>query len=134
MEPFYGTDGAAGMDVCAAEDVLVKVLEPTLIPLGFSLELPVGFVGILALRSSAPKKFGLMSPHGVGVIDSDYRGEWFLQVCALKNEILIKQGERIGQIIVQPARVVDGVGLVGVEIVDELPETSRGVGGFGSTG
>lgn len=133
VEPYYATEHAAALDVCASEDTLVKAMEPTLIPTGLSIELPVGYVGILALRSSSPKKRGLFAPHGVGVIDSDYRGEWFVQACALKEDVLIKRGERIAQIVVQPARTVNGVYLEGMQEVEELSDTSR-AGGFGSTG
>ena len=104
VEPYYATEHAAAMDVCAAEDVIVNPMEPTLIPTGLAIELPPGYVSILALRSSSPKKKGLFSPHGVGIIDADYRDEWFVQVCALKEPVEIKRGERIAQILIQPAR------------------------------
>lgn len=134
VEPYFATEHAAAMDICAAEDTVVEPLTPALIPTGLAIELPVGYVGILALRSSSPKKKGLFSPHGVGVIDADYRGEWFVQVCALKERVEIKAGERIAQVIVQPARTVNGQHLEGMVEVESLSDTNRATGGFGSTG
>lgn len=134
VEPVYANGFAAGLDLSVVEDVVVKVQEATLLPTGVAIEIPEGYVGILALRSSTPKKKGLFSPHGVGVIDSDYRGEYFVQVAAMKEDVVIKAGERIAQLVIVPARSVGGVALTGVIEVQELSETDRGHGGFGSTG
>tara|TARA_R110000868_G_scaffold218576_1_gene468869 strand:- start:7736 stop:8176 length:441 start_codon:yes stop_codon:yes gene_type:complete len=132
--PAYANDYAAGLDLSTSKDVLVQAQEAILLPTGIAVEIPEGYVGILALRSSTPKKKGLFSPHGVGIIDSDYRGELFVQVAAMKEDIMIKAGERIAQLVITPARSVAGVTLTGVEEVRELTSTQRGQGGFGSTG
>ena len=127
------TDGAAGIDLYCAADTLVKVLEPTLVPLGVSIEYPAGYMGILATRSSLPMKKGVFIPNGVGIIDSDYRGEHLLQLCALKEDVLIKKGERIAQIVLTP--VLNSVSApIVLQESDDLNETARGTGGFGSTG
>lgn len=134
IAPFYANEFAAGFDLCVTEDAVVKVQEATLLSTGLAFEIPEGYVGILALRSSTPKKKGLFSPHGVGIIDSDYRGEYFVQVAAMKDEVVIKAGERVAQLVIVPVRNINGVHLTGLEEVDELPVTERGYSGFGSTG
>lgn len=132
--PSYANGFAAGLDLSTSQDVVVEPLTPTLLPTGIAVEIPEGYVGVLALRSSTPKKKGLFSPHGVGIIDSDYRGEIFVQVAALKDMVTVEAGERIAQLVIMPARSVAGVTLTGVEEVQVLAETARGSGGFGSTG
>lgn len=129
--PFYATEGAAGMDVsaCISEDVVIRPGERVKIPCGFSIEVPEGYVGLLYARSGLATKFGIALPNSVGVIDSDYRGE---VICALTNfsdsDFVIKQGERIAQLVITP---VAKCTLVQTE---ELCNTDRGDGGFGSTG
>ena len=134
VTPTFGNEFAAGLDLSTSKEALVKPMEATLLPTGIAVEIPEGYVGILALRSSTPKKKGLFSPHGVGIIDSDYRGEMFVQVAAMKEDVVIKAGERIAQLVITPARSVDGVNISAVNELLELPQTSRGAGGFGSTG
>ena len=134
VEPTYANEYAAGLDLSTSQEVTVKPHEAALLPTGVAVEIPEGYVGILALRSSTPKKKGLYSPHGVGIIDSDYRGELFVQVAAMKETITIKAGERIAQLVITPARSVSGVHITGVKEVANLEKTVRGSGGFGSTG
>jgi len=134
VSPVYANEQAAGLDISTREEVTVQPLTPTLIPTGIAVEIPEGYVGILALRSSTPIKKGLFIPNGVGIIDSDYRGELFMQVAALKEAVAIPAFDRIAQLVIMPARHVAGMHIIGVEEVQELSSTERGEGGFGSTG
>lgn len=134
IEPSYANLSAAGLDLSTSKEVTVEPFTATLLPTGIAVEIPEGYVGILALRSSTPLKKGLFIPNGVGVIDSDYRGELFVQVAALKDAVTIPAFDRIAQLVIMPARHVAGMHLTGVEEVEELSDTERGNGGFGSTG
>jgi len=136
QEPFLGSPHAGGFDLHTVSAVTVKPMQPALLPTGIAVEIPQGHIGLLALRSSAPKKKGLFSPHGMGIIDADYRGELFVQVCALSEEVVVKGGERIAQLVIVPARSIaeSNTIITGTEEVEELSDTSRGAGGFGSSG
>lgn len=123
------TQGSAGVDLRSTKDIILEYNQTELIPTGLSVQIPENHVGLVFLRSSIGYK-GLRLTNGVGVIDSDYRGEILLSV---QNHIpakfyVIKSGERIGQLVVVP--ILAGA-LVGVESLDD---TDRGSGGFGSTG
>lgn len=129
--PKYQTSGASGMDLCAAIDAPVKIepLERTLIPTGLQIALPEGFEAQLRPRSGLSIKKGISLVNCVGTIDSDYRGEICIPVINLSKETYeIKPNERIAQMVVAPY-----VSVVWEE-VEELSETVRGEGGFGSTG
>ena len=134
VAPQYANLSAAGLDLSTSKEVTIPAMTPTLLPTGIAVEIPEGYVGLLALRSSTPIKKGLFIPNGFGVIDSDYRGELFFQVCALKEDITLPAFDRIGQLVIVPARHVAGMHITGVEEVAELSDTERGAGGFGSTG
>lgn len=134
VAPAYANDFAAGLDLSTSVAVTVKPLEPVLLPTGIAVEIPEGCVGLLALRSSTPKKKGLFIPNGVGIIDCDYRGELFVMVAALKDEVVIEAGNRVAQLVIVPARQLAGVHITSVEEVQSLTVTDRGHGGFGSTG
>lgn len=128
--PTYGSPYSAGADLYSAMDE--TVIEPhktVLIKTGLALELPVGFAGLIYARSGLASKRGLAPANKVGVIDCDYRGEVMV---ALHNHSDIPQavakGERIAQLVITPYVVAD------FEETDELSETVRGEGGFGSTG
>ena len=130
--PCFATVGAACMDLCACIDqpVTLAAGERQLIPTGIAIALPsADYVALVFARSGLGIRQGLCMANGVGVIDSDYRGE--LRV-ALFNEsdtdYTIHDGDRIAQLMVLP--VVQPA----LEFVDELDETERGAGGFGSTG
>lgn len=131
--PFYATPGAAAMDlsaVCPGGSITLAPMERALVPTGIAIELPdADHVALLFARSSLGMKRGLSLPNGVGVIDSDYRGEIYVALVNLSGEAVeICTGERIAQLAVMPiARVTP------VE-VKALGETARGEGGFGSTG
>lgn len=129
--PQYQTDGAAGMDLCAAieEPVTLKPLERALIPTGLKIELEHGYEAQIRPRSGLSIKHGITLINCVGTIDEDYRGEVCVPVVNLSNETYtIQPQERIAQMII--ARVEQAE----IEVVAELTETVRGAGGFGSTG
>lgn len=131
--PFFATPGAAAADLCAVCDENGITLPPmarALVPTGIAIALPdAQHVALVFARSGLAVKHGLALSNGVGVIDSDYRGELRVGLINLSNEsYTIHSGERIAQLavmpVVQPAFVQ----------ADTLDETSRGTGGFGSTG
>ncbi len=129
--PEYKTEGAAGMDLCAAisEPITLKPLERSLIPTGLKIELEHGYEAQIRPRSGLSIKHGITLINCVGTIDEDYRGEVCIPVVNLSNETYtIEPQERIAQMII--AKVEQAT----IEVVTELTETSRGSGGFGSTG
>lgn len=129
--PEYKTEGAAGMDLCAAisEPVELKPLERKLIPTGLKIELEHGYEAQIRPRSGLSIKHGITLINCVGTIDEDYRGEVCVPVVNISNETYtIQPDERIAQMII--ARVEQAK----LEVVTELTETARGIGGFGSTG
>ena len=129
--PRRATPGSAGMDVCACINV-PYVLQPgerVLIPTGFAMALPEGWAGFVFARSGLGTRKGIALSNGVGVIDSDYRGEVCVGLCNFSQEsYTIAPGDRIAQLVVMP------VWMGGVREVDSLEETARGENGFGSTG
>ena len=129
--PEYKTEGAAGMDLCAAIDgpVTLNPLERTLVPTGIKIELEHGYEAQIRPRSGLSIKHGISLINCVGTIDEDYRGEVCVPVVNLSNETYtIEPQERIAQMII--ARVEQAK----IEVVTELTDTVRGAGGFGSTG
>ena len=129
--PTYGSEEAAGADLYACLDAPVTILpgETAWIPTGIALEVPKGCAGLLYARSSMGVKRGLAPANKVGVIDSDYRGE--IRVVLLnhgKTSQIVENGERVAQFIITPVLTP------AYEEVPELSDTSRGTGGFGSTG
>ena len=125
QEPYRKYDSDAGYDLKCRMDTAIYPESPTKIPTGVCVEIPWGYVGLIRARSSSSLK-GL-AIHGT--IDSDYRGEIYLIANNMSGEMIrVKQGERIAQLVVVPCLIEP------IEIVDELPETERGSGGFGSTG
>lgn len=128
--PTYGTEGAAAFDIYIPEDVIIKACTfGNKVPLGIAVELPKGTCLILCARSSLGTKSMLRVSNAIGVIDSDYRGEISVVVDNIGlRDAELKQGERICQGIITPIIQEH------FEVVDELSETVRGSGGFGSTG
>ncbi len=129
--PAYETAGAAGMDLRAAiaEPVTLAPGERTLITTGLRLEIPEGYEGQVRPRSGLASRHGITLLNTPGTIDSDYRGLVQVVVINLGQEpFTIHRGDRIAQLILAP------VTRVTVEAVDDLAETERGEGGFGSTG
>ena len=129
--PTYGSACAAGADLYACEETAVTV-EPgktVLVHTGIAMAIPEGYVGLVYARSGLACKRGLAPANKVGVIDSDYRGEIMV---ALHNHSevaqMVESGERIAQIVFTPYAAAE------FSVVDELDDTARGEGGFGSTG
>lgn len=119
----------AGLDLCAAETVHIPPGVVTLVPTGIAVAIPTGHVGLLAARSSLATKKSMTLANGVGIIDSDYRGEIKVPIIPLDGcHNLIQAGQKIAQLIILP------IALPTVEVVAELPDSERGQGGFGSTG
>lgn len=131
--PAYQTGGAAGLDLCAAieegEGVTLKPMARLLVPTGLIISVPLGYEAQIRPRSSLALKFGITCLNTPGTIDSDYRGEISVILINLSmDDYSIKRGDRIAQMVVsQHARIV-------WEKQDNLNETIRGGGGFGSTG
>ena len=129
--PEYKTQGAAGMDLCAAitEPITLKPLERKLIPTGLKIELEHGYEAQIRPRSGLSIKHGISLINCVGTVDEDYRGEVCVGLVNLSNdEYTIQPDERIAQMVI--ARVEQAK----IEVVTELSDTERGEGGFGSTG
>ena len=129
--PTYGSTGSAGGDLYSAEkgSVIIPPNETVLIGTGLSVEIPDGYVGLVYARSGLATKKGLAPANNVGVIDSDYRGEIKVALFNHSNEVrTVANGERIAQMVIAPYLKVE------YEEVDDLSETVRGGGGFGSTG
>ena len=129
--PTYGTEGAAGADLyaCMDNEVTIQPGETAKILTGVSMEIPFGCVGLVFARSSMGVKRDLAPANKVGVIDSDYRGEIMVMLHnhGCKPQTVIP-GERVAQILIMP------VFTPGFTVADELSDTIRGQGGFGSTG
>ena len=119
----------AGLDLAASETTHIAPGVVTLVPTGIAVAIPDGYFGLLAARSSLAAKKAMTPANGVGVIDSDYRGEIKVPVIPLDGcHNLIQAGQKIAQLIILP------IALPAVEVVSELPDSERGNGGFGSTG
>jgi dUTP pyrophosphatase len=127
--PAYATPGAAGMDVVAAEDVDLAPGQRHAVATGYKVAIPHGYEIQVRPRSGLAFKHGISVPNAPGTIDSDYRGE--LKVLLINHgdaPFAIRRGERIAQLV--PAAVT----LAAFDEVDDLDDTTRGHGGFGSTG
>ncbi len=127
--PAYATDGAAGMDVLAAEDVVIAPGARHAVATGLALAIPPGFEIQVRPRSGLALKHGITVPNTPGTIDSDYRGE--LKVILINHgdaEFAVRRGDRVAQLVLAPVTQASWLE------VDELDETARGEGGFGSTG
>ena len=129
--PTYGTEYAAGADLYACIDntVTINPGETKLVKTGIAMEVPIGYAGLIYARSGLASKKGLAPANKVGVVDSDYRGEIMVALHNHSNEAReIEPQERIAQFVIAP--YLKAV----FEEVDNLDETIRGEGGFGSTG
>ena len=129
--PMYGTEFAAGFDLyaCMESDIEIKPHETVLIKTGLAMEIPTGFAGLIYARSGLATKKGLAPANKVGVVDADYRGEIMVALHNHSNETkIVEKNERIAQMVITPYLKVE------FNEVDELEETIRGAGGFGSTG
>lgn len=130
--PFYATPGSAAMDLhaCVDEAVTIPAGGRAVIPTGLAIALPsADFVALVFARSGLGIKHGVAPANCVGVIDSDYRGEVMVGLQnSGKEDYTVSPGDRIAQLMITP--VVQAQ----LRLVDELDETERGAGGFGSTG
>lgn len=132
--PTYGSEFAAGADLYAVihnEENKVEILpgETAFIDTGIVMEIPNGYVGLVYARSGLSCKQGLAPANKVGVIDSDYRGNIMVALYNQSNETrVVSEGDRIAQIIIQP------VEQFGFKVTENLSNTVRGNGGFGSSG
>lgn len=129
--PVRATKVSAGADICACidEEIVLMPGERKLIPTGIAIAVPDGYGGFVFARSGLSSKYGVSLANCVGVIDSDYRGEVKVSVINHSdNPYTIKDGERIAQLVIMPVDLCEYV------FCEELGETERGTGGFGSTG
>ena len=129
--PTYGTEFSAGADLYALteEDIKISPRETVLVHTGIAVEIPEGYVGLIFARSGLATKKGLAPANKVGVIDADYRGELMVALFNQSNEErIVSKGERIAQMAIVPFLKAE------YQEVDELTDTKRGIGGFGSTG
>lgn len=135
--PAYQTAHAAGLDLAAClprvpfqtDEVIIRPGEIKKIPLGFAVAIPIGYEGQVRPRSGLSTRFGVTVPNAPGTVDADYRGEMFVALINLGPEpYTVRHGARVAQMVIAP------VSHARIEEVDELDETPRGAGGFGSTG
>jgi len=125
--PKYAHEGDAGFDLCSVEEYILSPGEKEIVKTGLQMEIPEGYFGSIRDRS------GMAAKHAIhtlaGVVDSHYRGEVGVVLINLgKEKYEVKKGDRIAQMIIQPVETAK------IEEVNELSETKRGEGGFGSTG
>ncbi len=128
--PEYAHIGDAGLDLYSAVDCILRPSERRKVPTGIKIAIPEGYAGFVQPKSGLAIKNGLSLVNTPGLIDSGYRGE----ICAIlinldpEEDFVIKRGDKICQLVIQKVEDVE------IEITDELENTSRGEGGFGSTG
>jgi dUTP pyrophosphatase len=128
--PAYAHEGDAGADLYAAADVELKPGERGLVPTGVAIALPVGYVGLVHPRSGLAARLGVTVLNAPGTVDAGYRGEILVNLINHDPLVpaLIRRGDRIAQLVVQRVEQADFVEVV------ELPTSTRGAGGHGSTG
>ena len=129
--PAYATPNSAGADLyaCPEGPVTLAPHETVMIPLGYPMAIPEGWVGLIFARSGLASKRDLAPANKVGVVDADYRGEWWIPLHNHGSEPrTVQPGERIAQLVIVPCMSA------AFTEVSELDETERGAGGFGSTG
>ena len=128
--PSYAHPGDAGADLCSAVEVVLEPGERTLVSTGIAIALPTGFVGLVHPRSGLAARHGISIVNAPGTIDAGYRGE--VKVCLINTDrtrsFTVNRGDRIAQLVIQRVHTADFV------LADELDDTSRGAGGYGSTG
>ena len=129
--PTYGSEFSAGADLyaCLEEAVTIEPGNTYLVKTGLAMEIPEGFAGLIYARSGLASKKGLAPANKVGVIDADYRGEIMVALHNHSNmAAVVEPGERIAQMVIAPFLKVE------YTVAEELSDTVRGEGGFGSTG
>jgi dUTP pyrophosphatase len=129
--PRVATEFSAGADLCACtdKDIEIGTGETVLVHTGLAMEIPVGYAGMIFARSGLATKRGLAPANKVGVVDADYRGEVMVALYNQSDAVqTVAHGERIAQLVIAPFLFAE------FEEVEELSDTVRGAGGFGSTG
>jgi dUTP pyrophosphatase len=127
--PRYETDHAAGLDLRADEPFALAPGERRLVPTGLAVAIPAGFEGQVRPRSGLAVKHGIGIVNAPGTVDADYRGEVKVALVNLgAAPVAFARGDRIAQLVIAPVAHAE------LELVEELPESGRGSGGFGSTG
>ncbi|MCL2376193.1 MAG: dUTP diphosphatase [Defluviitaleaceae bacterium] len=129
--PQYMTDGAAGMDLYAhvQSEMVLRPRQRATVPCGFKMAMPIGFEAQIRPRSGLGLKHGISMPNAPGTIDADYRGEInVLLINHSDEDFTINRGDRIAQMVINKVERIE------FEQVENLSETQRGEGGFGSTG
>ena len=129
--PAYASDGAAGLDLCAANDGPIRLdpVDRVLVPTGFAIRLPDLHEAQIRPRSGLAAKYGITVANAPGTIDSDYRGEIKIILINLGTDaFMIERGMRIAQMVIAPVIQCQ------ITEIDSLDSTARGTGGFGSTG
>lgn len=128
--PSYAYPGDAGVDLTSTVSLTINPMEREVVPCGVALGLPRGYAGLVLPRSGLAAKHGITLVNAPGLIDSDYRGEIKAILMNLDSHepFRIERGDRIAQLVIMPVPVVN------LRSVDELDETVRGTGGFGSSG
>lgn len=129
--PNYQTSGSAASDITACIDkpITLSSGERIIVPTGFAIAVPDGYEAQIRARSGLSTKHGIALVNGIGTIDSDYRGEVGVALINLSNEpFTVEPGMRIAQMVVAPCLQV------GFDVVEDLDQTERGKGGYGSTG
>ncbi len=129
--PSHGSPFSAGADLCACMDAPVTVgpRETAFIHTGLTAEIPEGYAGFVFARSGLASKSGLAPANKVGVVDSDYRGEYMVALFNHSDKpVTVNPGDRVAQLVVMPVAFTE------FAEAEELSETERGAGGFGSTG
>jgi dUTP pyrophosphatase len=129
--PKYQTVHSAGMDIyaCLDEPIIIKPMERVVVPTGLSIELPDGYESRIHSRSGLSFRNGISMANGTGIIDADYRGEYGILLINFSNEDFIVEPEmRIAQLIISRYEHIDW------QETEDLSDTERGSGGFGSTG
>lgn len=131
MLPTYGSTYSAGADLyaCMDETVTIQPGETVLVKTGLAMAIPEGYAGLIYARSGLATKKGLAPANKVGVVDADYRGEVMVPLYNhSRMAVDVEHGERIAQMVITPFLTAEYM------LTDELNETERGEGGFGSTG
>ncbi|MFA9430549.1 dUTP diphosphatase [Egicoccus sp. AB-alg2] len=127
--PAYAHPGDAGLDLTSVEEVTLPPGGRAAVPTGLAVAIPTGWVGLVHPRSGLARRHGVTVANAPGTIDAGYRGEVLVLLCNLGDRtVTLGQGERVAQLLLQR------VGRAVVQEVDELDDTMRGSGGFGSTG
>lgn len=126
--PSYATIGSAGVDVQATEAVRILPHETKLIPTNFYVAIPEGYELQIRSRSGLALKYGIVVAQGIGTIDSDYRGNLGVILLNTSNhEYIVRVGDKIAQMVLAKCEKIKW------KVIDNLPSTDRGEGGFGST-